>query len=253
MAKTFERGIWQEAIRNFWANKVVVLTAIGLLMAITIYENYTHSKSGGGIWTSFVWLPVAIAAHATILNGQSGFDTMSGSRYKSVFGPFLWRSLGLSLIGLIPAMAIAILLVGARNETVFIYTLLAIYAGIETLILAKWGTMLPACVAEGDKAFKAAGARGSKTFSYAFKRFWGCNAILLVVGFGGLIFLYSAFSEFLDAQRGVAGRATIDALLQISLLALLAFNFVMLATILSRAYLIAEGQIKKAPELVSAF
>lgn len=243
---TFERGIWQETARNFWANRLVVLTAIGLLMAVTIYENYTHSKSSGGIWTEFVWLPVAIAAHATILNGQSGFGTMSGNRYKSVFGPFFWRGLGLSFLGIIPATVLTISILGTRKDTLLVITLVAVYGAIESLILAKWGTMLPACVAEGDKSLKVAAARGSKTFSYVITRFWGCNAVFLIVGFSVVIFASSFFLVTPKSSAAPADSTYSDAILEIVELTLLAFNLVMLATILSRAYLIAEAEMKTA-------
>ena len=239
---TFERGIWKESARNFWANKWVALTAVGLITAVSLFQDYTHSKSSGGIWVEFAWLPVAIAAHATILNGTTGFNTMGGSQYKTVFSPFLWRSMGLSLIGIIPAAAITIPLAGPANKTVFIYLFTAIYAATESFILAKWGTMLPACVANGDRTFKTAGTRGIKIFRYVLGRFWACNAVVLVGGFAGLIAAYVAVATISDDVLKLANHDLLQPLLQVSLFTLFAFNLVMLATILSRAYLIAENK-----------
>lgn len=239
----FERGIWEESVRNFWANKFVVVIAVGLLIAVGIFQDYTHSTSGGGMWVEFAWLPVAIAAHATILNGQSGFATFSSSQYKIVFSPFLWRSIGLSFIGVIPAMAIAIPIVGTENMTLFTYVIMALYAAFESLILAKRGTMLPACVAEGDKSLKAASDRSAKIFGYVLGRFWSCNAVLLVIGGGGIILCYSIVVSFLKTLFTITDNVIVDIFLQTSITILLAFNLVMLATILSRAYLIAEGKV----------
>ena len=249
---TFERGIWKESARNFWVNKWVVLTAAAILTAVSVFQDYTHSTSSSGILAELAWLPVAIAAHATVLNGSIGFYGMDRSRQKTVFRPFLWRSLVLSLVGVIPAIAIAISFVGHSKETIFILLFVTIYAAIQSLILAKWGTMLPACVAGGDKSFKAAGGRGSKTFVYVLGRFWGCNALLLTICFAGLIFAYTAISIFLKKAVPDAGNFVLDQALQVFFIFVLAFNIVMLATVLSRAYLIAEAEIKKVPAVASA-
>ena len=248
---TFERGIWKESARNFWLNKWMVLLAVGIIAAVSIFEDYTHSKSGGGTWVEVVWLSLVIAAHGTVLNGTVGFKSMNGAEFKSVFSPFLWRSLGLSVLGIVPAVVILIAFGSALDETYFILFMLVIYAVFESLILAKWGTMLPACVAQGDKTLKSASARGSKTFGYSFGRFWGCNALVLAVGLTGLIIGYSVLDSSMGISSKGMGAIVGSRVLQILITIVFAFNLVMLATILSRAYLIAEANMKETPAAAS--
>ncbi len=249
---TFERGIWAESLRNFWLNKLVVLTAVVILAAFSAFEEFSHSKNGGSVWIGLVWLPVAAASHATILKGQPGFACMRGEQYRSTFLPFTWRSLLLSFIGIVPAMIVAFSMVGFESRTVFIYALLAVYAAIESLILAKWGTVLPACVAGGDKSLERAGARGSEIFGYVFSRFWACNAPVLVVGLAAVIFgttlVFAEIPTVIDSTFDVAVKLLAYALIFV----LFAYNLVLIATILSRAYLIAEAKLKEAPAAASA-
>ena len=245
----FERGIWAESLRNFWANKYVVLTVVGIIVAVSVFQALTHSTGSAGMWSEFAWVPVAVAAHSTILNGTSGFSAMGRGGYKPIWSPFFWRSVGLSLIGTIPAIAVTIPFINKGNETRFVVVFLCVYAIFESLILAKWGTMLPACVANGDKSFSAAGQRGTKIFKYVLSRFWSCNAVVLIVGFGVVIFGYAIIQAILKTLFGTTLFTDNDIILIFGMSAIFAFNLVMLATILSRAYLIAEG---KAPELVAA-
>lgn len=248
----FERGIWVETARNFWTNKWLAALAVGIILAVTLLENVTKMKSSGGIWVEFAWLPLVIAAHSTVLNGQSGFSAMmGGATFKSVFSPFLWRSVGLSLVGAIPAAVIAIPLAGSGHETLFIYLFMAIYGAVESLILAKWGTMLPACVVEGDRTLAAAGKRGKIIFGYVLGRLWACNGPLMVAGFAILIGAYVAIQLLFGQSLGPAGSGAVDNFLYFFLFILFAFNLVMLATILSRAYLISDTEIKKAPAMAS--
>ena len=245
----FERGIWREATRNFWLNKWIVLLAVTLISAANALSDITDSKASAGIWVEFAWLPLAIAAHATVLKGTTGFAAMGGGKFKSPFSPFLWRSIGLSIAGIVPAAVFALpLLVIVKNVDLIIISILVFYGIFESIILAKWGTLLPASVAEGDKSFNAASARGTRKFGYAFGRFWGCNAVVLIVSYS-----LFAIGEFFVLRLPDASLQKIYIIpVDVIFTFLLAFNLVMLATILSRAYLMAEDEMKTAPALASA-
>lgn len=248
---TFERGVWSEAVRSFWLNKWLVLLAIGLVSAANILELFTISLGRSGILIQLAWLPMVVAAHATVLNGETSLSTISGERFKTIFVQFLVSSIVLSLIGLIPAAAISVLLAGSAHATSFVYWLMISHITIESFVLAKWGTMLPASVAEGDKSFKAAGKRGSNTFGYVFVRLWLCNGLAMVGGLSALLVLYVLSLKILGESPSQIISTKLDAILQVFIVGVLAFNFTMLATILSRAYLIAEDKMKRASALAS--
>ena len=247
----FERGIWAETFRNFWTNKWVVLAVVVILTARAVVEDYTQSSGVGGIWVGLVWFPLIIAAHATILNGTNGFYGINGDQFRTVYFPFLWRSLGLSMICFLPAFAIAFLVAGSENVFELSIIVMLSYAAFASFVLAKWGTMLPACVALGNRTIKAASARGSKTFGYIIGRFWVCNTLLLVVGFIGIV-VASTIANRLSSTANSIGHYVIEAVEQTLIALMLAMNLVLLATILSRAYLIAEAEMKKAAARASA-
>jgi hypothetical protein len=111
------------------------------------------------------------------------------------------------------------------------------------LILSKWGTWLPAVVADGDRSFAAAGKRGSITFGYVCLRLFACNGLLLAVAFLGLAFGIELIGSDGSIWSAETGFSLATFLLVCVFYFVFAIQTVLPATILSRAYLIAEAKL----------
>jgi hypothetical protein len=237
----FERGIWRETFWNVFQNKLVFATVIGLLLGMAILSEITGRNGSGG--ANFAWAFLAIAAHSTILNRKAGFASFNDHK---IFLPFILRGLFFSLVPLFGAIP-ALLAFGDLGSKVLglIFTAIA-FGFLEALLLAKWGSWLPATVAGGDKTFSAASRRGTKTFGYVFGRLLGCSTLLWVVaailGFG-IFFIFVLVKQSLAAPTLTVANDIRDWIITILVFIVASIQTVLLATVLSRAYLIAENQM----------
>lgn len=251
----FDRGIWAETLRNFKANWVVVALVLGMTAVIIVLDEVTKHNSGSA--AAMGWVFLAISAHTTILRGQSGPMTMY---QKGVFGPFLWRGFLFSLLGLLGAVPFAGLFALAKPPMMVLGGIAIIaYFVCQALLLSKWGTWFPSVVAAGDKTILAAGRRGNVVFGYVFSHLFVCSILLWLVS--AAISLAIVFMVIFIAIL-VRHAIPLDGILSVHDLTTWLFTFfglltvaaetVLVATILSRAYLIAETEMKKAPDVASA-
>ena len=235
MALTFERGLWTEAVLNAKANLRVILFVVGVLIAWTVFTNVTGNNSSAV--STIIWLMVIIPAHAKILRGQAGFAALS---QKGVFTGFIWRSLLFFVAGLIPAFLTFPLSGQLAGDNWVLFIFLPVYGICQALLLSIWGTWFPSVVADGDKSLAAAWQRGKRTFVYVFLRLIFCNGLILILAFGMLLIFYS----FVEAEGPIWSQTTgldVRVLILVTTFTIaMAVQFVMMATILSRAYLIAE-------------
>ena len=236
MKQKFERGLWTETTHNFRMNFWLIASVVGALLAWSlIQERFQVGRSGGSL-SAIIWVLVAMSVHATILRGKAGFAIHG----ENLFTPFLWRAFLFGGVGL-AGMLLTIPLWPDLNRSLVIYPILAVYGFLETILLSKWGTWLPAVIANGDKSFAAAGRRGSKTFGYVLSR------LLFGVGSGFLasFILLAIMLVVLDTDGTLwsqeKGFYFLPTLAELIFFLTFSYQIVMVATVLSRAYLIAES------------
>jgi hypothetical protein len=239
MELKFERGLWRETLRNCRINLTFILVIVGVLLPLSIAEEIWDLGNGSAIGTTIAWILLAIAAHATILKGKGGYQAAAD---KQVFISFSLRTIGFALVGLVGSL-FTLPFVGDGGLDRILLLMVPVYGLVEALILSKWGTWLPAVLADGDRSFAASGKRGNITFGYVCLRLVTCNGLLLAVaflGFGLGIALIGSDGSVWSAANGLS-------LSTFLLLCVFYFVFaiqtVLLATILSRAYLIAEAKL----------
>lgn len=232
---TFQRGLWAETAHNFKANLWVVLFVIGALIAWSIAQDMTGHTNG--MVSTIIWLVILIAVHSTILKGQPGFIALT---QKGVFMGFLWRSILFFVLGLIPAFLTLPLSEKLGSDIWLLYVFLPAYGIGQALLLSIWGTWFPSVVADGDKTLKAAWERGKKTFTYVFLRLIFCNGLIAASAFGVLIYFFANVESEGDTWSTAGGFDPVAIALQVSFITAFAIQFVMMATVLSRAFLIAE-------------
>ena len=248
MELTFERGLWKETIYNSQRNIRLMLGVVSALVALSVAQDIWKLGTSGNIGATFAWIILAIAAHATILKGQSGYISTVD---KKIFRPFILRAFAFAAVGIIGSL-FTIPFWGDGSLGRIILAMLPAYGLTEALLLAKWGTWLPAVVAEGDLSFAAAGRRGSVTFGYICLRLILCSGILLAIAFitFAVALDYAGSDGAIWTQASGFNFGALAATL--AFFFAFAFQTVMLATVLSRAYLISEAKLKKAMPATTA-
>lgn len=243
MRLNFHHGVWKAAAYNFWLNFTLIATIIASIVVLNSALEFWRPGTNRSIGLSIGGAFIAIAVHATILKGKSGFAAIASS--DDSFLPFLLRAAAFSIAGL----AISLKALSAIKDTDPFYVLVIVILGcalLEAVLLSMWGTCLPAVIIGADGGFAAAGARGGKVFTYTLLRLTFCNGTLLAVAF---IFWYMARAILQtdgliwSEENGFSGAVL---LVQIIFFTIFAFQTVMLATVLSRAFLMAEAKLTES-------
>lgn len=238
----FENGIWQSAWDVFRINWKTVALAIVAATALDIIAELTGKTGGFGIVVDvFIWSMVAISAHGVVLLGSANVG-FSGS--QKTFWPFVWRSLVLLLISLVPFVIALFMFHDGANIYLSILKVLPVLGLAALVVFALLGTWLPAVVVNGDKSIGAAAERGGRSFLYAAPRLLLGPGLLQTLTMG--LILLAAMSGILQGETfGAAGFSLSDLLSMPILYAVRAFTVTFIAVILSRAYLMAEPAAPK--------
>jgi len=238
----FSRNIWEEALCVARANLAVIAFVVLAFIALFILdERFKASSSSMSIASTFLWTGLALMSHSTVLNGKSGLS----ADYK-VYRAFLWRTVALGALVIVPTVLAALFFASYGMLWLYIGGL-SIGAIASLLIGSKWGTWLPAVVAGGDTGFVEAGKRGKRTFGYVFGRLSVGPGLLMIASFVA----YALVLSSLDSQEiwPTTGLNIQGLLSTIIFLIVQAYIVVMIAVILSRAYLIAENKAAAAVPL----
>jgi hypothetical protein len=240
----FADGIWAKSFEVFKRNIGPGAAYVGGMLLLAILSEFMETTGGQWAGQIFIAAMLAIVAHLTVLKGVAGFAGMSKAENSGyLLTRFAWRGLILGLIACVPmAAAMFIVLGGGYGEVIAIAAALVILLFAASLVFAAWGTMLPACVMGEGFGFSQATSRGKLTFGYAFPR--------LLVAFGLLSFIGLAFAIGTAKLSGGDGNILpksggFDVLIFTGILAdniVGAFQIVMTAVILSRAYVMAEAR-----------
>lgn len=237
-----ELGLWTKTFQVASRNRVLCSVYVGAMMLIAISADFTSSGSGSSIAQAFAAALLAIPAHLTVLTGNY-VPSMWGKNYDNKAQMrFVLRGFGLGALafGMAMLLTFATLSFGVSQDYIVI-VFLPIVLLFSALIFGRWGTMLPATVVNADYSLKAAGERGSKTWSYTFSRLllsFGLLTILqLAVGLS-ITGISNAEAKFFPAT----GEINVPLLLgSLATNVIGAIQVVMTAVILSRAYLRAEA------------
>lgn len=253
---TFKRGIWAEAF-------VLMLNALPYLMiallgelAIRIVAEWLELKqTATTIASALLWAYFAYKIHAQLL--------LPADRDKSIdevrIVPFTVRVLGLSacafFLGLILAFISTVLMdVEAINATYFfvtssgvaIATIVVIRCLTALIIYTLFGTLLPAYVANRGGGIGSAFLRGISQFGWIFLRF--------LAGPGLLILLFALASLWVYEELGIDSKfwntagffQPLSVFVWLVLYSFKPLSVALTATILSRAFIRAEGMPEQA-------
>ncbi len=245
----FQRSIWSESFDVYRRNIVVVGFYVGMMLVIIAVEEHLKHRGGLAFGVTFAAAYLALAAHLTVLTNQAGWKHLNDPEIVKRSQPFLWRTIGLSVLSLLAFFG-ALLLLMTQTSITTVFSI-AIFVSLLSapFIFAKWGTMLPAAAMASDSGFFRAGERGSVTFFYTLPRLF-ISIVLLSALLVGLDFVFASLNKLEGQLVSAQGVPNITLIMETALgLALSAFQIVMTAVILSRAYLIAEQNQAVIPSL----
>lgn len=232
-----EGNIWMASADVYIRNWKWVLGYIGMAGGLTVLEKFTNINAGTSIVVGVMMSTfLAIPAHIAVLT-QLDADKVGiwlKERPKAFFA-FVSRCLLLGLLGIVvPFVLVIVLAVGGVDVRIAMLAGFLVWVLSGVAAFAKWGTMLPAIIADDDRTLAAAGERGSKVFGYAFPR--------LLVSFGLLAIVLVAIFVMLSVLLGVDHKSPNFASLILSVAAGMggAYQIVMTSVILSRSYLRAR-------------
>lgn len=232
-----EGNIWVASLEVYIRNWKWVVQYICLAGGLALLDRVIHINSGASIFIGvMISTFLAIPAHIAVLT-QLDSDQVSDwlkERPKAFF-TFVKRCLLLGFLGAIGPLAFGIVMVigGIRPSFAMLGALLVwVFSGIAAF--AKWGTMLPAVIADDNQTLAVAGERGSKVFGYAFPR--------LLISFGLLTVLLIAILMLLCSLMGIDPKDSNPASLMLPVVGAIigAYQIVMTSVVLSRSYLRAR-------------
>ena len=245
-----EDNIWVASLEVYIRNWKWVVGYICMAGGLALLDRFINLNSGASIFIGVMMSTfLAIPAHIAVLT-QLDPDQVSNwlkERPKAFFS-FVRRCLLLGFLGAIAPLAIGIAMVvgGIRPSVAMLAALLVwVFSGIAAF--AKWGTMLPAVIADDDQTLAVAGQRGSKVFGYAFPR--------LLISFGLVTVLFIAILMLLSVLLGINPKDSTPASLMLPVVGAIvgAYQIVMTSVVLSRSYLRARPSAPSARRMAFAF
>jgi len=245
-----EDNIWVASFEVYIRNWKWVAGYICMAGGLALIDRFINLNSGASIFIGVMMSTfLAIPAHIAVLT-QLDPEQVSNwlkERPKAFFS-FVRRCLLLGFLGAIAPLAIGIAMVvgGIRPSVAMLAALLVwVFSGIAAF--AKWGTMLPAVIADDDQTLAVAGQRGSKVFGYAFPR--------LLISFGLVTVLFIAILMLLSVLLGINPKDSTPASLMLPVVGAIvgAYQIVMTSVVLSRSYLRARPSAPSARRMAFAF
>ena len=245
-----EDNIWVTSLEVYIRNWKWVLGYIGLAGGLAVFERLVNVNSAAAIFIGvMISTFLAIPAHIAVLT-QLDADQVSDwlkERPKAFF-VFVRRCLLLGFLGAIVPLAVAVaMLVGGVHSSVALLAALLVWVFSGIAAFAKWGTMLPAVIADDDQTLAVAGKRGSKVFGYAFPR--------LLISFGLITILFIAILMLLFSLLGIDPKnpGSLSLVLPVVGATITAYQIVMTSVVLSRSYLRARPPAPPPHRMAFAF
>jgi hypothetical protein len=184
----FETNLAAEIKESFQKNWQILLMAIIMKTAATIFIEITNSRSQP-LFEILLITVVAIHVHKPIL--EKHLD-MKIEFTNSMMWSYGWRVAILLLFSLALTFFLASAFSGYSSGLRYL-ALLVIVAMSYALLLSIFGTMLPAVVAGSDGSLGAASDRTGKTFSYIFLRLFFIVGVPFAIWLSILLFVSVRF------------------------------------------------------------
>jgi hypothetical protein len=245
-----EDNIWLASFEVYTRNWKWVVGYIFLAGGLALLDRFIHINSGASIFIGAMTSTfLAIPAHIAVLT-QLDPDQVSDwlkERPKAFFS-FVKRCLLLGFLGAIVPIAAAIaMVVGGVHLSIALLAALLVWVFSGIAAFAKWGTMLPAVIADDDQTLAVAGQRGSKVFGYAFPR--------LLISFGLVTVLLVAILMLVSSLLGIDPKDPSPASLVLPIVGAIigGYQIVMTSIVLSRSYLRARPPAPPARRMAFAF
>jgi hypothetical protein len=233
----FENGMWQSAWDVFRINWKTVALAIAAATVLDLLAEYSGKTGGFGVAIDvIIWSMVAISAHGVVLLGSADVGFSGGQK---TFWPFVWRSLVLLLLCLVPFGLAWIMLHDGDNIYLSMLKALPVLGLAALVVFALLGTWLPAVVVNGDRSIGAAAHRGGRSFAYAAPRLLLGPGLLQTLTIG-LILLAAMRGVVVGEVFGATGFSVSDLISLPIIYTARAFTVTLVAVILSRTYLMTE-------------
>lgn len=234
----FEDSMWRSAWNACRVNLKTIAIAVLAATLLDLFAEYSGKTGGFGMFIDLViWSMVAISAHGVVLLGSANVG-FSGS--QKTFWPFVWRSLVLLLLSMVPFVIALFVMHDGGNFYLTILKALPVLGLTALIVFALFGTWLPAVVVNGDKSLSTAADRGGKSFLYAAQRLLVGPGLLQTLMIG--LILLAAMGGVLVGEVFGAGGLSIPDLISLPVIyAVRAYTVTLAAVILSRAYLKAEA------------
>lgn len=237
--------MYARAVRVFCANFPLFAVFAALAVAFDVIAELVGSRYGVLFGSLMIFALVTLFSHRLLLSGQKAvlsdmFKRQPVGPLAGAQKPFMLRLAGLWLLGFLAWAFSAWLLYGIvpgpeRTLPIVVMMLGIFPAGLLVyVVLALFGTTLPAAAALQDARFSTALQRGRQSFWKTLLLLMMGNGVFTLASIAGVILLGSHLWE--DAPRAVT--LLIDFLSQLAGL----FGIHLTATALCMAYENAEPQ-----------
>ena len=256
----FNLNIWSEAVDVIRANLKLFALVVGLVwLADTAIYAFNPEAQAPFFVTFIAGIYLAVASHATILLKATGYSALKSLDKKS-FQRFMLRTGAIAIISLIPSLVVLFAMIGLLDGVIAsedamiliaIMVVLVVYGLITLILLSLIGTWMPAAIVADGSNLKQAFLRGRKTIFYVMTR--------LIVGPGGNVALFLITLFLMPAwvpdqisnytiHLGVFQILPFDIALNGFANLVWATGTVLIAVVLSRAYLLGEARLPKTGE-----
>lgn len=237
--------MYARATRVFCTSFPLFAVFAALAVALDVIAETTGSRSGVLVASLMVFGFVSLFSHRLLLSGQKAavadvFKRQPVGPLAGAQKPFMLRLVGLWLVGFLAWAFFAWLLYGIvpgpkRTLPMVVMMLGILPAGLLVyVVLALFGTALPAAAALQDARFSTALQRGKQSFWTTLLLLLTGNGLFTLASFSCVILLGNSLWE--DAPRAVT--LLLDFLVQLAGL----FSIHLTATALCMAYEAAEPQ-----------
>lgn len=228
-----------------YRNINILFFVVLAIIAIEIAGNLAENSSSFVVASTLTWCYLAFAAHAAVLKNLSGLESISSN---NLVWKFFGRTFLLSLLPILVAVLLGLALPAEERENAaerLILTMLILALPLFLITFSLFGTVLPAIVVEGNRSIARAIRRGFKTFFFTAGRLIiGPGVILALMFWFALAYPYSDDGLIMADFENFSVQNLIPA---IFLTFVSAISTVMLAVILSQAYVRAEEKLPPPP------
>lgn len=231
--------MYARATRVFIASFPLFAVFAGLAVALDVIAELVGSRNGVLVASLMIFAFVTLFSHRLLLSGQKAalsdmFKRQLAGPLEGAQKPFMLRLTGLWLFSLLAWAVFSWLLYGVMSGSEQSFLIVVMVLGIVPaavlvyVVLALYGTVLPAAAALQDARFATALRRGKQTFWKTLLLLLTGNGLFCLAAFAGVFLLGNSLWD--DAPRAVT--LLIDFLSQLAGL----FGIHLTATALCMAY-----------------